>query len=66
MRHINVHLINSCDLCYIPFESITLPKHTKTDLILKGNYDKAKELLENGADPNAKDFAGWTPMVSSL
>ncbi|XP_065053661.1 BRCA1-associated RING domain protein 1-like [Rhopilema esculentum] len=29
---------------------------------IKGKYDQVRELLEKGADPNAKDFAGWTPL----
>ena len=29
-------------------------------------YDRVEELLGYGADPNAKDFAGWTPLVHSL
>ena len=32
-------------------------------LSLQKKYDQVKELLGYGADPNAKDFAGWTPLV---
>ena len=29
----------------------------------KGNLEVVRELLKQGADPNAKDNAGWTPLV---
>ena len=31
----------------------------------QGDYEKAKELLKQGAPTNVKDNAGWTPLVSS-
>ncbi len=33
--------------------------------MLQGDDAKVRELLEEGANPNAKDHAGWTPLVSS-
>jgi len=35
-------------------------------LYFKGNVVRVKELLEAGANANTKDFAGWTPLVSSF
>uniref|UniRef100_A0A8C3PJD4 BRCA1 associated RING domain 1 n=1 Tax=Calidris pygmaea TaxID=425635 RepID=A0A8C3PJD4_9CHAR len=31
---------------------------------IKGDLAAVEELLKNGADPNVKDNAGWTPLVS--
>jgi hypothetical protein len=32
------------------------------ETVRSGNTEKIKELLERGADPNAKDDVGWTPL----
>ena len=32
---------------------------------MQANYQKVQELLAAGANPNVKDNAGWTPLVSS-
>ena len=33
-------------------------------LISQGCLETVKKLLGEGADPNTKDHAGWTPLVS--
>uniref|UniRef100_A0A8C0BEV2 BRCA1 associated RING domain 1 n=1 Tax=Buteo japonicus TaxID=224669 RepID=A0A8C0BEV2_9AVES len=33
---------------------------------IKGDLAAVQQLLKNGADPNVKDNAGWTPLVSAL
>ena len=40
-----------------------LPLTDSVFLHFKGNLQAAADLLEQGADPNAKDHAGWTPLV---
>lgn len=32
--------------------------------LLQGDLGAVEQLLQNGADPNVKDNAGWTPLVS--
>ena len=32
----------------------------------KGNTKDVKELLQQGANPNIKDNAGWTPLVCTV
>ena len=34
--------------------------------ILQGCVETVRKLLTEGADPNTKDHAGWTPLVSDL
>uniref|UniRef100_A0A1B6CX53 RING-type domain-containing protein n=1 Tax=Clastoptera arizonana TaxID=38151 RepID=A0A1B6CX53_9HEMI len=31
--------------------------------VVKANINRVKQLLQSGANPNVKDFAGWTPLV---
>jgi len=33
-------------------------------LLSQGCLETVKKLLGEGADPNTKDHAGWTPLVS--
>lgn len=35
-------------------------------VILQGCVETVRKLLAEGADPNTKDHAGWTPLVSDL
>ncbi|XP_069679991.1 BRCA1-associated RING domain protein 1-like isoform X1 [Periplaneta americana] len=33
---------------------------------IKGKIQQVKNLLEDGANPNTKDYAGWTPLLESV
>ena len=35
-------------------------------LSVQGDVEAVRKQLSCGVDPNVKDFAGWTPLVSGL